>query len=302
MKSTSDSGASWTARAQLVDLRTLYELGDAPCSFVDDVSISPELSPRDAHRLLLDARQDPAMKDVNVLVTTTLPDPLALGETCDALAEANAAGGVLSITDVFPEKAAAIESDLARRMADPKTLEVMRQFGARAPGSRLPDELNDPPLEELLGGLAPGPERWPPPAGARSDSGPYRLRSPYVAHEHRDVGSIHWDFPLVGNGERMHLVVVKGEPALVPAKLGTPLPPQAIRLLRSWNVRFGAEAVFVGHDTIEMFVPRRPLEIVEIKDVVREQMAFAPDLGQTDDWVIASLTNVLGHRWSFWFD
>jgi hypothetical protein len=100
----------------------------------------------------------------------------------------------------------------------------------------------------------------------------------------------------------MRLFLTKGDVSRAPVLLGWSRDAKRARLLRKWNERYGAEVLFFGRDRMELFVPRRPLDVAEVTNLVREHLAFAPDLGQDDDWVITALTNVLGHRWTFWWD
>lgn len=308
----STTPTSWKTTAALVDVRHYLErpAGPLPCAEVEGISVSRELSPLEAHELLLAARSDPDLRDAHVVVASAEAE-LLIGSTleniCSGLAELPRSSEVVTLADRFDgQQRASLEADLVKRMTDPRTLEVLRRFGVNAPHGELPDD-DDEPLSSLLHALEPSREPWPPKRIASRDASSglsmgLRLAGPYIAHAHRDVQSIHWDFPLAADERAMRLFVTKGEASRAPVLLGWSRDAKRARLLRKWNERYGAEVVFLGRDRMELFVPRRPLDVPELTNLVREQMAFAPELGQADDWVIAALTNVLGHRWAFWWD
>lgn len=113
-----------------------------------------------------------------------------------------------------------------------------------------------------------------------------------------------WELPEAEQPWRVHLV--GGEAALVPLVLGWGFDREDWRTragsLRHWHRKWGTELVALGRDTMQFYVPRPPKTLPDVRDCVLEQLAFCEELLQADTPSIEALYNVLGCRWSFWWD
>lgn len=84
---------------------------------------------------------------------------------------------------------------------------------------------------------------------------------------------------------------------------GCPEPTVHVAMLHRWHERYGAEVIGIGRDTIELRVPRPPVEREGAIALAREHVAYAPSLlaggARSLDDIAASLAGA--RMWSFRF-